>query len=85
MLQKLADKMKVPHAKMPNNVVERFGNSSGGDHSDGNRPESRGQGHHGEIFACLAGFGGGLTWSAMLMRLGGWKFCEIIDFPNQAK
>src|SRR5580692_6580708 len=29
MLQKLADKMKVPHARMPNNVVERFGNSSG--------------------------------------------------------
>ena len=29
MLQKLADKMKVPYAKMPSNVVERFGNSSG--------------------------------------------------------
>ena len=29
MLQKLADKMKVPYAKMPSNVVEHFGNSSG--------------------------------------------------------
>ena len=29
MLQKLADKMKVPYAKMPMNVVEHFGNSSG--------------------------------------------------------
>ena len=29
MLQKLADKMKISHAKMPMNVVERFGNSSG--------------------------------------------------------
>src|SRR5439155_26617395 len=29
MIQKLADKMKVPYAKMPSNVVEHFGNSSG--------------------------------------------------------
>ena len=29
MLQKLADKMKVSYDKMPNNVVENFGNSSG--------------------------------------------------------
>ena len=29
MLQKLADKMKVPYEKMPMNVVEHFGNSSG--------------------------------------------------------
>ena len=27
MLEKLADKMKVPYARMPNNVVEHFGNS----------------------------------------------------------
>jgi 3-oxoacyl-[acyl-carrier-protein] synthase III len=29
MLQELADKMKVPYAKMPMNVVVHFGNSSG--------------------------------------------------------
>ena len=29
MLQKLADKMKVPYEKMPNNIVEHYGNASG--------------------------------------------------------
>ena len=29
MLKKLADKMGVPYDKMPNNVVENFGNASG--------------------------------------------------------
>ena len=35
----------------------------------------------GHVQACLAGFGGGLTWTAMLMRLGGLAFCELIDYP----
>ena len=82
MLQKLADKMKVPYAKMPNNVVEKFGNSGSttiplaitlnlADKLTGNS----------ELQTCMAGFGGGLVWAAMLMRLGGLAFCEIIDYP----
>jgi 3-oxoacyl-[acyl-carrier-protein] synthase-3 len=85
MLQKLADKMKVPHSKMPNNVVERFGNSSGSTIPMAIALNVADKVTDGPILACLAGFGGGLTWSAMLMRLGGWKFCEIIDYPNQPK
>jgi len=85
MLQKLADKMKVPHSKMPNNVVERFGNSSGSTIPMAIALNIAEKVTDGQILACLAGFGGGLTWAAMLMRLGGWKFCEIIDYPNQAK
>ena len=82
MLQKLADKMKVPHSKMPNNVVERFGNSSGSTIPMAIMLNVAEKVTKGEILACLAGFGGGLTWTAMLMRLGGWQFCETIDFPN---
>jgi 3-oxoacyl-[acyl-carrier-protein] synthase III len=85
MLQKLADKMKVPHSKMPNNVVERFGNSSGSTIPTAIAINIAEKVTNGHIQVCLAGFGGGLTWSAMLMRLGGWKFCEIIDYPNQQK
>lgn len=83
MLQKLADKMKIPHAKMPNNVVERFGNSSGSTVPMAIMLNVAEKVTKGQILACLAGFGGGLTWTAMLMRLGGWKFCEMIDYPNQ--
>jgi len=81
MLEKLADKMKVPHARMPNNVVQHFGNSGGAtiptaiafNLADVFKKESR--------LVCLAGFGGGLTWAAMLMRLGKLAFCELIDYP----
>lgn len=81
MLQKLADKMKVPHEKMPMNVVEFYGNSSGVTipmaiaHNLREALASR------RILACLAGFGVGLTWSSMLMRLGPLDFCELIDYP----
>jgi 3-oxoacyl-[acyl-carrier-protein] synthase-3 len=84
MLQKLADKMKIAHAKMPSNVVEHFGNSSGvtipvaiafnlGD---------RVLAEHFRI--CLAGFGVGLTWGSMLLRFGGLNFCDLIEYPDSA-
>jgi 3-oxoacyl-[acyl-carrier-protein] synthase III len=81
MLQKLADKMKVPYAKMPMNVVEHFGNSSGVTipmaiaFNLGSRLTQE------RFRVCLAGFGVGLTWSSMLMPLGGLRFCELINQP----
>jgi len=81
MLQKLADKLKIPYAKMPSNVVEHFGNSS-----SVSIPvaitlnlASFLKANHFQV--CLAGFGVGLTWSAMLMQLGKLSFCELIDYP----
>jgi len=81
MLEKLADKLKLPRAKMPSNVVEHFGNSSGvtipmvitfnlAAHLRQNRSQ-----------VVLASFGVGLTWSAMLLSLGGLTFCEMIEYP----
>lgn len=78
MLQKLADRMKVPHEKMPMNIVENFGNSSGscipiniafnlGDKLLNN-----------EYLCCLSGFGSGLTWGAAIMNLGNLDFCELL-------
>jgi 3-oxoacyl-[acyl-carrier-protein] synthase-3 len=81
MLEKLADKLKLPREKMPNNIVEHFGNSSGvtvplviafnlAEHFRRNRSQ-----------VVLANYGVGLTWSAMLLQLGGLKFCEMIEYP----
>lgn len=78
MLQKLADKMGVSWEKVPMNVVENFGNSSGstipvditfnlGDKLIDN-----------EYKCCLAGFGAGLSWGAMVTDLGHMEFCEMI-------
>lgn len=80
MLQKLADKMKVPHARMPNNVVERFGNSSGATIPIAVMINFAERAKSGDCLACLAGFGVGMTWSSMLMRLGGLSFCELVDY-----
>ena len=81
MLQKLADKMKVPYAKMPMNVVEHFGNSSGVTIPMAVTLNLADPLKNGRLQVCLAGYGVGLTWSSMLMRLGGLTFCEMINYP----
>ncbi|MFA6403653.1 MAG: ketoacyl-ACP synthase III [Salinivirgaceae bacterium] len=80
MLQKLADKMGVPYHKMPNNIVENFGNASGVSIPTA-ITFNLGQKLIKEKYKiCLAGFGVGLTWSSILIDLGNLDFCEIINY-----
>lgn len=81
MLQKLADKMKVPHAKMPSNVVGKYGNSGATTLPIAMATNLANELKTGSCRACLAGFGVGLTWSAMLMEIGRLDFCDLIDYP----
>ncbi len=80
MLQKLADKMRVDRNKMPDNIVENFGNSSGVTiptaicFNLGKKLLTN------KYKLCLAGFGVGLTWSSMLVDFEKLSFCEIIEF-----
>lgn len=80
MLERLADKMEISYDKMPNNIVGKFGNSNGvtipldltynlGDKLMNN-----------SYNICLAGFGVGLAWSSMLLKMGGLSFCKIIEY-----
>jgi 3-oxoacyl-[acyl-carrier-protein] synthase III len=80
MLQKLADKMKVPYAKMPSNVVERFGNSSGATIPTAIALNLGPTLRERRLTVCLAGFGVGLTWSSMLLPLGPLDFCQLVDY-----
>ena len=80
MLEKLDDKMKIPHDKMPNNVVEHFGNSSGATIPTAITFNLRERLLHENLQVCLAGFGAGLTWSAMLISLGNVNFNTIIEY-----
>ena len=80
MLQKLAEKMSIPSAKMPKNVVENFGNSSSATIPVAitfNLAEKLKNEH---ARTCLIAYGGGLTWAAMLMNMGELAFCEMITF-----
>lgn len=78
MLKKLAEKIGVPYEKVPMNVVEEFGNSSGAcipvcatfNIAD----LLKGEKHK----YCLSAFGSGLTWEAMLMDIGRLDFCEML-------
>ncbi len=82
MLQKLADRLGVAYGKMPMDIVGKYGNSSGVTiptvlaDSFGERlcRES--------MRLCLSGFGVGLTWAALLMKVGPLGFNELIDFPD---
>jgi 3-oxoacyl-[acyl-carrier-protein] synthase-3 len=66
---------------MPNTVVEHFGNSGGATIPTAIAYNLAEQFKNGSHLVCLAGFGGGLTWASMLLRLGGLAFCELIDYP----
>lgn len=80
MLQKLADKIGVSRDKMPSNIVENFGNSSGVtiplaiSFNIGKEIEKK------LYKLCLSGFGVGLTWAAMVIDVGPLKFCKQIDY-----
>lgn len=81
MLNKLADKMKVPYEKMPSNIVEHFGNASGVTIPLALAFNLRERLLGGTSSVVLGGFGVGLTWSSMLLHLGPLAFCEMIDYP----
>ncbi|MBD1262696.1 ketoacyl-ACP synthase III [Maribacter polysiphoniae] len=82
MLKKLADKMGVPYTKMPNNIVENFGNASGVSipttitYNLGEKLLTN------SYLICLAGFGAGLGWASFLLEMGNLDFCETIDYDN---
>jgi len=80
MVDKLAEALEVPYEKMPSNIVTYFGNASGVTvptnicYNVGDRLLNN------EYKVCLAGFGVGLTWGAMILPLGNMDFCEMIEF-----
>lgn len=79
-LEKLADQMQVPRTKLPGNIVERFGNSSGATIPANITFNLGPRLKQDRLRLCLGGFGTGLTWGSMLLTLGGLDFCEMIDY-----
>lgn len=78
MLQKLAEKMGIPYAKLPMDITEKLGNSDSGtipavmttDVAEALLSENN--------HCCLSGFGGGLTWASVIMDVGPLDFCENV-------
>ena len=80
MLHKLADKIGVPHEKMPANIVENFGNASGVTVPTCISYNLGDQLVNGSRKLCLAGFGVGLTWSSIMLEMGNMDFNQIIEY-----
>lgn len=84
MLNKLAAKLKLPKEKVPSNIVENFGNSSGVTvplnicYNLGERLK------HESMRLCVAGFGVGLVWSSIVFTIGSLSFCDIIEYPEES-
>ncbi len=81
MLEKLADKICVAREKMPNNIVENFGNSNSvtipvnlafnlSELLKADKP----------LKLMLSGFGVGLTWSGLVWDLAELQTCELIEY-----
>ena len=80
MLHKLADKLGIPHEKMPANIVENFGNASGVTVPTCISYNLGDQLVNGKMKLCMAGFGVGLTWSSIMMEMGKMQFNKIVEF-----
>lgn len=80
MVEKLAEAIDIPYEKCPSNIVTKFGNTSGVT-IPMNITFNIGERLLNESFkVCLSGFGVGLTWGAVVMNLGGFTFCRMIEF-----
>ncbi|PAF45161.1 ketoacyl-ACP synthase III [Helicobacter sp. 11S02596-1] len=82
MLEKLADKLQVPREKMPNNIVQNFGNGSGITiplticfNLATNTEKS--------LKVCFGGFGVGLTLAGIVMDLEKIPHLQIITLKEQ--
>lgn len=77
MLQKLAEKSGIPFEKMPMNLVENFGNSSGSSIPLTAIYNLSDVLTNNVYKCCLSAFGSGLAWSSMVMEIGGLQNCEL--------
>lgn len=84
MLEKLADKIGVTREKMPNNIVENFGNSDSATipvNLAFNLSEKLMTDQSFKLL--LAGFGVGLTWSGLVWEVGSMRTCELVEFSGE--
>jgi 3-oxoacyl-[acyl-carrier-protein] synthase-3 len=84
LLEKLADKMGLPYDRMPNNIVEHFGNASGATIPTNVTFNLAPLLKERALRLCFAGFGAGLTWAAMVMHVGPLAFCDTIDYKAES-
>ena len=79
MLQKLAEKANLPKDKLPMNLVENFGNTSGASIPLTAIYNCKEQLLSRQNKCCLSAFGSGLAWGVVFMNIGNLSHCEMIE------
>lgn len=78
MLQKLAERIGVPFEKMPMDIVGKFGNSNSATIPTAITADLKEEMLNKESLCCLAGFGAGVAWAGIIMKMGNMDFCDTI-------
>jgi len=79
-LTQMAGKMRIPQAKLPNNIVSIFGNCSCATIPLNIAFNFAEQLQQGSRRVCFSGFGVGLTWITMVLDLGPLAVCSVVDY-----
>jgi len=77
-VKKLGEKLGVSEEKMPNNLVEIFGNPSSASIPLVTALNLKDEFISKTYRCCLSGFGTGLSYGAITMKMGNFTHCEII-------
>lgn len=78
MLQKLAQKLNIPFERLPMNLVETMGNPSGSSIPLVTILNLKNELLNNSYKCCLSGFGSGLAWGAMILKLGNMNYCDSV-------
>lgn len=78
MVDKLSAKIGIPKEKVPSNVVSYYGNSNGSTIPVGICHNVKEKILSNTYNCLLAGFGAGLSYSAISMEIGELNFCEMV-------
>ena len=78
MLQKLGQKIGIPFEKLPMNLVETYGNTSGSSIPLVTILNLKDEMVEKKFTCCLSGFGSGLAWGGIVMTLGEMEHCDCI-------
>ena len=80
MVEKLADELEITYEKCPSNIVSNFGNASGATIPTNICFNLKQDILNKSFNVCMSGFGVGLTWGAIVMKLNKLQFCDFVEY-----